>query len=114
MMSVLLLVVAACRNDKGELPVPKTIVTVSCDTTKLSYCSKIKAIINANCAVPGCHVGNFAYGNLSTYAGVKAKVDQGNILQQKVDSREMPKFGTLSESDIKLIDQWITAGAPEQ
>ena len=99
---------SSCRNDKADAPAP---TNKDCDSSIVSYCSTIKAIVDANCAVSGCHVSGFASGDFSSYPGLKAKA---SLIKERVDSKSMPLTGSLSEDEIKKIDEWVINGVPEK
>jgi hypothetical protein len=102
----------ACTYDKREIVTPNK--PGGCDTSKLSYCSTIKTIIDNNCNTSGCHVpGGGGTGDLTTYVGVKAKVDDQTLKQRVIIIMDMPPAGPLSANEIQKINNWITAGAPE-
>ncbi|RYY42338.1 MAG: hypothetical protein EOO06_21310 [Chitinophagaceae bacterium] len=66
----------------------------------------------------GCHSGTPPQGgiNYTTYAGVKAKVDDGRLwgaINHAAGFSPMPKGGTkLSDCEIKQFKKWMDAGAP--
>ena len=88
----------------------------ACDTVTTTFSGSVKTIINTNCI--GCHGGALPQGgvNLSTYTGVKAKVDDGRLwgaLNHLPGYSPMPKGGfKLSDCEIAQFRKWITAGAP--
>lgn len=87
----------------------------SCDTTNVTYSVTIKNIVTNKCQ--GCHSGTAASGgiDLSTYAGVKAKVTDGRLwgaVNHMPGFSPMPKGGTkLSDCELTQIKKWIDAGA---
>jgi len=90
-----------------------------CTGVTPTYDSGVSAIIDASCALVGCHVGQFPGGgiDLSTYATAKSASLNGKVLQSiKHESgvEAMPQGGTkLSNDVIKIIECWIQNGAPE-
>ncbi|HEY0042025.1 MAG TPA: c-type cytochrome domain-containing protein [Flavisolibacter sp.] len=91
-------------------------VASACDTTTVTFNSTIKTIINNKCV--GCHSGNPPQGgiNLTTHAGVKAKVSDGRLwgaINHFPGFSPMPKGGTkLSDCEIRQFKKWIDAGSP--
>lgn len=84
-----------------------------CDVSNVTWSGTIQPLVQGNCAVPGCHVaGTSAPGDFSTYAGVKAKADDGSLRQRVVVTRDMPPSG-FSNCQVKAFDVWIAAGAPQ-
>ena len=107
---ICILILPGCKKDNlGQE------VNPDCVTTNVSFSSTISGIINTNCL--GCHgYGNPSGGfSLTTYAGVKAKVDDGRLYGA---ISHMPGFvpmpdgaPKLSQCDINKIKSWIDAGA---
>ena len=120
---ILLVLFAACTKDKKAAP-PAPADTTStqpvvsdCDSSKVLYCNKVRAIINASCAVTGCHVnGGTGTGNFATYAGVKAKVDNGTFEQRVFVFGDMPPatHPQLSTADTTSLRQWLDTGSLEK
>lgn len=88
----------------------------ACDTANVTFSGAIKTILNGTCT--GCH-GNAAPQaniNLTIYAGVKAKVDDGRLwgaINHLPGFSAMPKGGAkLSDCQISQFKKWIAAGAP--
>jgi len=89
----------------------------SCDSSAaVTYGQQVRSIIAANCT--GCHCGTSPQAgiNLSTYAGLNVKVDDGRFwgaINHLPGYSAMPKNGTqLSECERTQIKKWIDAGAP--
>ncbi|SHN46026.1 cytochrome c [Chitinophaga sp. CF418] len=87
----------------------------SCDTANMKYTANILPIISASCY--SCHGnGNVSGGvSLGNYAGVKAQVDNGNLLHvvnHDAGYPAMPQGGSkLSDCNINKIRSWINHGA---
>jgi hypothetical protein len=86
----------------------------NCDTpVALSYTAQAKSVIDANCATSGCHItGGTGVGNFETYAGVKAKIDDGSFAERTFQAKNMPPNG-LATCDFLLLQAWVDQGAPE-
>lgn len=126
-LSAILIIVLACTKDKGvptpATPNPNDVV----DSTKLidvQYNRDIKPILVTYCDGKNgqsCHVSNSnigANGDFTTYAGLKAKVDNGSI-----DSRVFQPGGgmppvysnspqKLTATDLAVFKKWVQIGAP--
>ena len=106
LFSVLTIVFASCTYTKVDLPVKEE----TCDST-ISYVNDIVPIVTANCT--GCHSAGFASGDFTTYAGLKAKADNGTLKNRVVTQRDMPEApNTMSDSARSVIRCWIVQGAP--
>ena len=83
-----------------------------CDSSQFNYSANIAPIIQTNCI--GCHnTNNVKIGN---YAQLKSQVDNGKfwgVINHKQGFLPMPSSTfKLSDCDIKKIQKWIAAGAP--
>jgi len=90
--------------------------SAACDTANVTYSATIQPLITNNCQ--GCHSGTSASGgiNLASYAGVKAKVDDGKLwgaVSQVPGFIPMPQNGVrLSACELAQLKKWMDAGAP--
>src|SRR5688572_9296064 len=82
------------------------------DCSKITYSSDIKPIITANCNASGCHNAGSSFGDFSTYAGLKAKADNGAINNRVVQGKNMPPSGPLPQDQIDKIKCWLDSGSP--
>ena len=85
----------------------------------VDYATQIQPIFNSNCG--GCHLNSSAGGlNLSNYSNLMSSGSvivgnhQSSELWIRTDDGSMPPSGTLSQSEINLIAQWIDEGALEE
>ena len=77
-----------------------------------TYTTDIRPIINASCAISGCHIpGGTGVGDFTSYEGVKLKVDQGSFRTRVLDQRNMPPGFALIGSDLQKIEIWLNDGA---
>jgi hypothetical protein len=87
-----------------------------CDTFNVGFSNSIVPIIQTYCN--GCHSGNnYATPiNYSSYAGVKATVDDGRLLgslYHRSGFIPMPQNGDqLPSCKIAIIQRWVDSGAP--
>ncbi len=96
------------------LPAPEPAVTFQED---------ILPILQARCAVPGCHAApNPARGlNLATYAGFEKGSNGGPVFNpgdsknskvvQRIDGGGMPPGAPLDDAQIQFFKDWIDEGA---
>jgi hypothetical protein len=91
-------------------------VSSACDSVNVTYSVTIKNIISNKCQ--GCHSGSApANGfDLSTYAGVKARINDGKLwgaVNHIPGYSPMPKNGSkLSVCELGQVKKWIDMGAP--
>ena len=72
--------------------------------------AEIKTIIDASCAVTGCHVAGGAAVSFTTLSNIISNAGQIKI---KTESGEMPKGGTkLPQEQLNAIACWVDDGAP--
>jgi uncharacterized membrane protein len=76
----------------------------------VSLDAEIMPIIEANCAVTGCH-GNIQSPILSSKTAV---IGSANNIQSRTSAGTMPPAGRddLTQSEIDLIACWVEDGAP--
>jgi hypothetical protein len=93
--------------------------STTCSDTVYSYTGRIKAIVDQNCAISGCHVGANPEGGigLENYADVKNNVETGEFLCTITWSSgcsQMPKNSSkLDNCTITAVEQWKAKGYPE-
>ena len=86
------------------------------DTVNVTFALSVKPIISNKCQ--GCHSGANPQGgiDLSTYNGVKAKVNDGKLwgsVNWSAGFSPMPKNGNkLTGCELTKIQKWIAQGAP--
>lgn len=116
--------VSACsyNNFEDDIAEPPPLVN-PCDTIPASFADTIFPIIIRYCgnqANGDCHYSGAATPkpDYTTYAGIKAKVDDGRLVARLFDqspSAMPPAFSqgpqVVDECDKKLIRKWIDAGA---
>lgn len=87
-----------------------------CDSAVFTFSGAIRPLLNAQCA--GCHSGSSAQGgiDLSTYAAVKGRVNDGKLwgsVNHLPGFSAMPKNGAkLPDCQIGQLQKWMAAGAP--
>jgi hypothetical protein len=116
---VLLLGMAGCYNDKAD-QLYITPLTVTCDTSSVSYTKDIVPIFATTCNISGgCHdaAGKAISGyDFTGYAGVQP-IASTNVLIKDINwapgHNAMPKnLAKLSICDINKVTAWVNKGAP--
>jgi hypothetical protein len=81
--------------------------------TAVSYSKTIAPMLEASCAVPGCHGGGSpALGiGLDSYDGAKTYASLSNSAIQN-GSMPIGSGAALSAADKKNFQDWVSAGAP--
>jgi len=108
-----LILVSGCYYDKEEDLYPQQ---SQCDTSNVTYSSVIATIIQTNCNV--CHSTAVASGGFITdnYSGLSALALNGKLggaVNWDQGFSAMPKSSSkLSDCDLRKINKWINAGAP--
>ncbi len=101
------LVTISCSKDGGG----GGSTTLDCSTvTNKAFAANISPIIQASCALAGCHAtaGN-GPGALTNYAQVSAAA---STIRSAVSSGRMPQGSTLTTAQKNSILCWIDSGAP--
>jgi hypothetical protein len=106
---------------KHELPEPPP---ENCDPNKVYFSKDIAPLLLSNCAMPGCHdAATSADGvNLSSYEALMNSGiintnapfngDFWEVLTETDPDKRMPPSGPLSQSQLDLIQDWLSQGAP--
>jgi hypothetical protein len=108
---------AGCYNDNTEDLYPKTPLT-NCDTSNITYTAKIKPLFVQSCATAGCHSGPAPVKgwDFNQHQAVKDAHNSGRLLgaiKHLPNFNPMPLGGTrFSDCDIRKIELWLQAGAP--
>lgn len=108
---ILFIGLQACLNDKGEVATTPDV----CDTLTVSYQDSIVPILTVHCTDFACHVsGGTGPGDFTTYAALKAVVDNGLLNQHLFILQDMPQVpaAALSDQQKQLFECWINAGGP--
>jgi len=103
--TVTLMFTAGCTQDQVPMPEP-------CDEVR-SYNEAIRDILRNKCNTSGCHDGASGVGNYNSYNGVRRVVEIGDFRQEVVVQKTMPKDGTLTDEEFKLLKCWAENGYPE-
>lgn len=106
--------IIGCKKDKAISP-------ESCSVNTYSFQNDVYPIIQANCAIDGCHGTNnnapftlFTYGQVDTavrfYNLLRAIKHEGPIQMPRIDPF-LPASNKLPDSTIRVIECWIEQGA---
>lgn len=111
LLIIIPLIWITCTKDKLPDPNP---TMMDCDPTP-TYNVEIQTIVNNSCAIPSCHVsGGNAPGVYTSYAGMLAELNNGQMESEVIDQRDMPRPpGTLTAGELELFRCWLEAGFPE-
>lgn len=92
---------------------------VDCTGITATYSGQIKAIMDSNCALSGCHTSQSPQSGyaLDTYSGTSAGASNSNFLcsiNWDNGCQKMPQGGSkLSDGDIQLLSCWVQDGKPQ-
>ncbi len=107
----LVFTIVSCENKVGlppeTVPASSNTTPSACDTIKFS--KHIQPILSAyNCT--SCHSST---PDFTTYAGTKAKVDDGSFKNRFLVVKDMPQGGPqISAADLAIVQCWLDKGAP--
>ena len=113
LIGLLTILPQACENN-NELDLYGVQV---CDTTNVTWDSKIAAILKKNCVE--CHGKGLSYNGVrhDSYAAELKVVNDGRlrrVINESDPSKRMPKDrGRLPDCELSLINKWLDNGAPE-
>ena len=105
----------SCTFEKGDLPKPIIIQSATFQAT-------VKPLLVTYCYGQGtqtCHVSpsnQGSNGNFTTYAGIKAKVDNGSLQTRVINLKTMPPPysagpSVIAPDDLEKIKSWVNSGA---
>jgi hypothetical protein len=105
-----LLSLNSCYYDKEDVLYPST----PCDTTSVTYSGKVANIITTRCnSSAACHGSGSTYSDLTNYANLKAKIDDGTFANRVFSVKDMPKLGSapLTSCEYNTLQSWVNKGA---
>ena len=105
---IALLTFMSCAYDNAE----DLYGSEECPPGGTSFAQTIQPIINANCAISGCHVTGQQNPPLTTYEQVAANADR---VKARTSNGTMPPTSSglsLTIEDIESIACWVDDGAP--
>ncbi|MER3470599.1 MAG: hypothetical protein C4330_04515 [Chitinophagaceae bacterium] len=109
-----LLVMLACTKNSAE---NITGNTSGCGNTLGPKFTAVRAVLQANCAISGCHLGTNAQNGINFSDNCTIVAQAARIKLRAVDqagtSNQMPPppLASLSSADQQKITDWINAGA---
>jgi hypothetical protein len=95
----------SCEKNKTEPEVDCTGINSDYETIKL--------ILHKSCNLSGCHNQGSYYGDFTSFAGVKAKVEDGTFKDRVIIKKDMPSGGKLTTEEFNKIKCWLDNGAKE-
>jgi hypothetical protein len=89
----------------------------TCDSSAITYTNFVAGVMSSNCTFSGCHDSGSSF-DLTTYAGVKLKVDDESFKRRVFDLKDMPPTyssgpKSLDDCTIGKLKKWINNGAPQ-
>jgi len=109
----LVVIISACTKDTV------TNVEGMCDTSAVTYSSDVADILNASCAITGCHVSGSQTPLMSDFASASAASTAPNFLgaiKHEAGFTPMPfppGSSQLEPCKIEMLEAWVEAGSPE-
>ncbi len=107
----------ACGKDEDDPEPDPGPGPDACETLDVKYSTDIVPIMEATCAIEGCHVDGFATGDYTMYEEIKQRVDGGAFMTRVVEEKTMPPENTtgpetLTDEELDKIQCWLDDGAP--
>ena len=89
----------------------------TCDSDPLTFDADVLQVVEAKCAIPGCHNGDLGPDFVWTeYPDLAARAENGE-LKRRVLNRIMPPSyspnGPLNQEQINILVCWVDKGYPE-
>lgn len=98
------------RDEDGNIGTSEPVMILS----GVSFAATIQPIINANCAISGCHDGN--RGDIPDWSVKSNVIANASNIKSQTSSKNMPppdSGGSLTDEQIALIACWVDDGAPD-
>lgn len=103
-ISTIISIIAAtgCESSKSD-------VLPDCATVPARFAEDVLPLIQTKCAI-SCHSASSGpgVGPLTNYTQIKNKAA---LIKSLVETKKMPKNGSLTDAEIKIISCWVDAGA---
>ncbi len=96
----------ACKKDTVSTP----IANIDCAT--VTFAQTVFPLIQQNCGSASCHGVGSGSGEMTNYEELKVFASNGALESRVLDTRDMPKGGSLSSEQLGQIKCWLDAGAP--
>ncbi|MFD2036901.1 2-polyprenyl-6-methoxyphenol hydroxylase [Belliella marina] len=114
-LTILAIAVAiGCSSDDPEPdPIGNGGSNERCEDNPATLSGSVLAIINANCAISGCHVSGGQFPNFTIKANI---IQNANSIRAQTESGNMPKASsglTLSAKQKDDIFCWVANGAQD-
>jgi cytochrome c553 len=118
-ISISILIISACANDKYDdqpEPEPQAPCT-TCTPEEITYSNTVAGLLDRSCT--NCHGGSFPSGgvSLNSYAQAKSNGESGALLgtiKHQSPFSPMPQGSNKwSDADIAKIEAWINNGYPQ-
>jgi hypothetical protein len=79
------------------------------------YEKEVRPIVIVKCAISGCHVSGFPFGDFQNYETLKQRVESGRVETLVFEQQLMPPAASqqLTGEEITTLKCWIKDGAPK-
>ena len=103
----------SCTKNKFE----GTVTNVEfCDSLSPTYLSHVKDIVDASCAVSGCHTVGFPSGDFTSFGTIEPYIHDGKLENRAVTLKDMPpswsQIDTLTAEEFEILNCWLNSGSP--
>lgn len=103
----------SCTKNKFE----GTVTNVEfCDSLSPTYLSHVKDILDASCAVSGCHTVGFESGDFTSFGEIEPYIHDGKLENRAVTLKDMPpswsQIDTLTAEEFEILNCWLNSGSP--
>ena len=83
--------------------------TITKEIRVISFQTEVRPIIDANCAVSGCHNGDRS--SIPVFDSDKTVQEEASAIRTEVISGAMPRGRKMSFEDRDILVSWINQGA---
>ena len=101
----------ACSKRQAEELKPTTTGPIAVTTANVTYSNFAGALFQTKCN--SCHGPNGALKSVWLFNGIASVKNDSRVANSVLVTKTMPKGGSLTTSEIELLQAWFDKGMPE-
>lgn len=109
LIAISIATIIGCTTSKNTALTPEVTAQIP---ELITFEKHIKPITIKYCSGGYCHHGTPSHW--STYENIKQIVDNGELKEEVIDEKSMPRFKKLPALEYQMIKKWLETGAKEK